>query len=311
MRMYEKDLREAYGEALLELGEEYPDIVVLDADLCTSTGTDLFRDRFPQRFFQCGIAEGNMFGMAAGLAAQGYKAFPSTFAAFAARRALDPIYMQICAHNADVKISGAYPGITATQCGLSHNCCEDTAVMAALPGIRIADIGDNIEMRSAMKAFAQTEGPVYFRVPKAQAPILFREGYEFVWGKGVVLREGGDAAILSTGIMTGIALAAAEILGRKGIKTKVAHMPSVRPMDEELVERCARETGVILTLENGRGFGGLVSGVAAKRCPARVEQMGAEGFVRSGKLYDLIHECGLAPSDVAGRVCGMLGRKDN
>ena len=179
MRYYETDLRQAFGEGLVELGETDERVVVLDADLSTSTLTSLFKSRFPSRFVQCGIAEGNMFGIAAGLARQGFTVFPATFAAFASRRALDPVYMQICGNNAEVKIPGSYPGLTATECGMSHNACEDTGIFAALPNMRVADLGDNRELKSALRVFTYTKGPVYFRVPKFTAPILFDEGHVF------------------------------------------------------------------------------------------------------------------------------------
>lgn len=311
MEFYDENMRETFGKTLVELGEENDRIVVLDADLCTSTMSSLFRDRFPKRFFQCGIAEGNMMGMAAGLASMGYIVFPSTFASFAARRALDPIYMQIAGHAAEVKIPGSYAGLTATECGMSHNSCEDIGIFASLPNVKTADLGDNRELRAAMHAFVDTEGPVYFRVAKFDAPVLFDDGYTFQWGKGYILKEGRDITLMGTGMMTSIALRAAELLHAKGISARVVHMPSIRPLDEALVKKCAEETEGIITLENGQAFGGFGSIVAestARTHPARVEQIGVERgtFAQSDNLYHLLQYHRMTPTDVANRAEVML-----
>lgn len=311
---YEKNLREAFGETLLELGELEPRIVVLDADLCTSTYTHLFRDRFPKRFFQCGISEANMFSVAAALAAEGYIPFPSTFASFAARRAIDNIYMHVCCNNANVKIPGSYAGLTATECGPSHNSCEDIGVFNALPNMRVLAPGDNRELHSAMHALVKHEGPVYFRIEKAEMPVLFGEGHSFQWGKGYVLKEGKDVAILSTGSMTAIALAAADRLNRLyGISARVVHMPSIKPIDEELICETANQCGTIITLENGRigaGFGNVVCEVVCRTTPVLVYQMGISPSQLPGSdnLYNLLRYHHLLPEDIADETAKILKR---
>ena len=281
MKFYQKNLREVFGETLVELGEKYNNVIVMDADLNTSTRTSLFRDRFPQRFIQCGIAEANMFGIAAGLAHMGYVPFPSTFAAFAARKSLDQVYMNICCQKLNVKIPGSYAGMTATECGPSHNAGEDLAVMRAMPFMRVVDPGDNNELRSVMYKMMEYDGPVYFRVPKVEAPVLFDDGYQFEWGKGVVMRDGEDITLMGTGMMTGICLKAAELLQSEDISAEVIHMPSIKPIDEELIVRTAKKTGCMLSLENGRiigGFGSAVSEVLAKEYPILLDMMGNRGY---------------------------------
>jgi len=307
-----KNLRDVFGETLVELGEQNPRVVVLDADLCTSTSAHLFRDRFPRRFFQCGIAEANMFSVAAAMAAEGYIPFPATFASFAARRALDSIYMHVCLNNANVKIPASYAGLTATECGPSHNSCEDIGIFTALPNMRVINPGDNRELKSAMHVLTAYDGPVYFRLEKTEMPVLFDEGYQFEWGKGHILREGGDIAILSTGAMTAIALAAAQILKKdQGISARVVHLPCIKPMDEDLVCETAKKCGVLLTLENGHAganFGNCVCETVCRRAPAFVHQMGvpANEFPGSDHLYNLLRYHRLTPQDVENRAAGIL-----
>lgn len=312
MEFYNKNLREVFGETLVELGERDSRVVVLDADLCTSTSAHMFRDRFPKRFFQCGIAEANMFSVAAAMAAEGYIPFPATFAAFAARRALDDIYIHITCNNANVKIPASYAGLTATECGPSHNSCEDIGIFASLPNMRVIDAGDNRELRSAMFALTEYEGPVYFRLEKTEMPVLFDDSYRFRWGKGYVLQEGADAAILSTGAMTAIALSAAELLKKKhGISVRVVHMPSIKPIDEELICDTVRRCGTLITLENGHvgaGFGNCVCEVVCRRAPAQVHQMGVprDQLPGSDNLYNLLRYHQLLPADVANRTAWIL-----
>jgi transketolase len=310
-----KPLREIFGETLVELGEQNRRIVVLDADLNTSSRTVLFKQRFPDRFVQCGIAEANLFGMAAGLAAQGFVTFPSTFAAFATRKALDQVYVNIAYPNLDVKIAGSYCGMTATECGPSHNCAEDIAVMRALPHVRVLDPGDNHELRSMMHAMATTPGPVYFRVSKVNAPELFGKEHRFEFGRGHLLRDGSDVALLATGFMTAIALAAAELLNREGISAAVAHLPSIKPIDEELIGKLARDTGALVTIENHRVFGGLggaVAEVIARDYPVHLDAMGLGDTVfEAAPLQDLLRHYELTPHAMANRARLVLKRKRN
>jgi len=313
MKFYEKNMRKVFGETLVELGEKYQNVLVMDADLHTSTRTYLFRERFPQRFIQCGIAEANMFGMAAGLAHLGFVPFPSTFGAFAARKALDQIYMHICCQKLNVKIPGSYIGMTATECGPSHNVGEDIAVMRAMPYMRVIAPGDNLELRSAMHVMMEYDGPVYFRVPKVEAPVLFDSNYRFEWGKGILLRKGKDRSLISTGMMTAVAVRAAKLLEGMGIEAEIIHMPSVKPLDEELIIRTAKKTGCILTIENGRiigGFGSAVAEVVSGEYPVLIDMMGiGDTTIKSAPLSDLMREYGLTPEGTANRAKALISRK--
>jgi transketolase len=308
-----KSLREVFGETLVELGAEYENLIVLDADLNTSARTVLFKQKYPDRFIQCGIAEANLFGIAAGLAAQGYVTFPSTFAAFAARKALDQVYINIAYPQLDVKIAGSYCGMTATECGPSHNCAEDVAIMRSLPHVKVLDPGDNRELASMMRAMVATSGPVYFRVSKVNAPELFEPGHQFEFGRGHLLRNGTDIALLGTGFMTAVALGAAELLDRQGISAAVAHLPSIKPMDEELVVKLAKQTGALLTIENHRvlgGFGGAVAEVVAREYPVHVETMGlGDDVFEAAPLQDLLRHYQLTPRVTAERATALLQRK--
>jgi len=308
-----KPLRETFGETLVELGAAHKNLIVLDADLNTSSRTVLFKQKYPERFVQCGIAEANLFGVAAGLAAQGYVTFPSTFAAFATRKALDQVYVNIAYPKLDVKIAGSYCGMTATECGPSHNCAEDVAVMRALPHVKVLDPGDNRELASMMHAMMATPGPVYFRVSKVNAPELFSEGHQFQFGRGHLLREGHDLTLLGSGFMTAVALGAAELLDREGISAAVAHLPCIKPMDEELVVNLAKQTGALLTIENHRiygGLGGAVAEVIAREYPVYVESMGlGDDVFEAAPLQDLLRHYRLTPRAMAERAKALLRRK--
>lgn len=308
-----KPLREVFGETLVELGNQDRRVIVLDADLNTSSRTVLFKQRFPDRFVQCGIAEANLFGLAAGLAAQGFVTFPSTFAAFATRKALDQVYVNIAYPKLDVKMAGSYCGMTATECGPSHNCAEDLAVMRSLPHVKVVDPGDNLELRSMMHVMLATPGPVYFRVAKVNAPELFGVDHEFQFGRGHVLREGRDVTLIGTGFMTAVALGAAELLDREGLSAAVAHMPSIKPIDEELIVRQARATGALVTIENHRVFGGLggaVAEVTAREYPVHVEALGlGDSVFESAPLQDLLRHYQLTPLAMAARARALVQRK--
>lgn len=308
-----KALRETFGETLVELGARHKNLLVLDADLNTSARTVLFKEKYPDRFIQCGIAEANLFGLAAGLAAQGYVTFPSTFAAFATRKALDQVYVNIAYPNLDVKIAGSYCGMTATECGPSHNCAEDLAVMRSLPHLKVLDPGDNRELASMMHAMMASPGPVYFRVSKVNAPELFGDGHQFAFGRGHLLREGRDVALLGTGFMTAVALGAAELLDREGISAAVAHLPSIKPMDEELVVRLARQTGALVTIENHRiygGLGGAVAEVTAREYPVHIDALGLGDTVfEAAPLQDLLRHYELTPRSMANRARALVQRK--
>ncbi|MCC6398921.1 MAG: transketolase family protein [Bacteroidetes bacterium] len=306
-------LREVFGDTLVELGGIHKHLLVLDADLNTSSRTALFKQKFPDRFIQCGIAEANLFGIAAGLAAQGFTPFPSTFAAFATRKALDQIYVNIAYPNLDVKIAGSYCGMTATECGPSHNCAEDLAVMRSLPHLKVLDPGDNNELRAMMHAMMAKPGPVYFRVSKVNAPELFGADHRFEFGRGHLLRTGNDVTLVGTGFMTAVALGAATLLEREGISAAVVHMPSIKPIDEELLVQQARATGALLTIENHRVFGGLggaVSEVLAREYPVHVEMLGLGDTVfEAAPLSDLLRHYQLTPRAMCEKAHTLVQRK--
>ncbi|MDH7569950.1 MAG: transketolase C-terminal domain-containing protein, partial [Armatimonadota bacterium] len=244
------ELRAVFGQTLVQLGHEFPNLIVLDADLCTSSRTADFKRVFPTRFIQCGIAEQNMLGIAAGLATQGFIPVPSTFATFATQRALDQISASIAYPRLNVKIPGSYVGVPTSRAGASHNCVTDMANMRAMPHMLVADPADGPDLRAVMRAAVTTEGPVYFRIARYSVPDIFDDKHTFTWGKGVCLRTGSDVTLIGTGFMTGFCLEAAELLERQGIHAEVLHCGSVKPLDAELVVESARKTRAVVTAEN-------------------------------------------------------------
>lgn len=310
MKFYRENMREIFGKTLVDLGEQYKELVVLDADLFTSTMTVYFKEKFPDRFIQCGVAEGNMFGIAGGLSSLGFITVPTTFAAFAVRRCLDQIYMNICYPNFNVKIPGLYSGFTASKNGPSHNFVEDIAIMRSLPNIKVVAPGDNRELRSFMFKMIRYEGPVYFRVPRVEPPILFKDDYDFDLGKGIIIKSGKDISLISTGIMTGLALKSSEFLEKEGIEVEVIHMPSIRPIDEELIVRTAKNTRLIFTLEDGRiygGFGSAVLEVVAKYYPIPVHMIGiGNEVIGSGSIKEIMETYGLTPRGVSQQILNVV-----
>lgn len=308
-----REMREVFGRALLELGQEFPNLVVLDADLNTSSKTVYFKEAMPRRFIQCGIAEQNMFGIAAGLATQGFIPFPSTFAVFAAKRALDQISVSIAYPRLNVKIPGSYAGIPTSRAGASHNSVMDLAVMRAMPNMLVADPGDNRELRSVMRAAVLTEGPVYFRITRYTLPDLFAGTYEFEWGKACQLSEGADVTLVGTGMMTGLCLEAADILERDGIHPEVIHCGSVKPLDADLIVASASKTGAVVTAENGTIVGGLGSAVAevlGERSPAVLRRIGVrDQFVKSGGIHELLEYHGMSPQHIAAAARDALAAR--
>ena len=308
------EMRDAFGHALVALGEEFPEIVVLDADLNTSSKTVYFKERFPRRFIQCGIAEQNMFGIAAGLALQGFIPFPSTFAVFAAKRALDQISISICYPQLNVKIPGSYVGLPTSRAGASHNAVEDLATMRAVPHLRVADPGDNRDLVALMRTAVETPGPVYFRITRYTLPDLFPEGHVFRWGEGQRLREGGDVTLVGTGMMTSLCLKAAEILEGDGLHAEVLHCGSVKPLDEGLVASSARKTGAVVTAENASMVGGLGAAVAevlAERAPAVLRRVGVrDTFVESGGTAELFRHHRMRPEDIAAAAREAIGARE-
>jgi transketolase len=252
--VHDVEMRDVFGQTLVELGAEHGNMIVLDADLHTSSKAGYFKSAYPDRFIQIGIAEQNLFGVAAGLALTGFIPFPSTFAVFATRRALDQIAISICYPKLNVKIPGSYVGLPTSRAGASHNCIEDIAVMRALPNMRVADAGDNADLRGIMRAAVDVEGPVYFRVTRYTLPDLFGPDHTFEWGKGNLLRKGEDVTIFGTGLMTGLCMEAAEILAKDGISAEVIHMGSIKPIDRDLIVQSVRKSGGIDELFTHHGM---------------------------------------------------------
>jgi transketolase len=307
------EMREAFGRALVDLGQRDVRIRVLDADLCTSTKANLFRDRFPSRFVQLGIAEQNLFGMAAGLALEGFIPFPCTFASFAARRALDQLAISICYAGLNVKVPGSYPGLPTSRAGASHNCIEDLAVMRALPNMRVADPGDNAELVAIMEAAVETPGPVYFRVTRLTLPPLPGQSMGFQWGKGWIVRPGKDVTLFGTGMMTSLCLRAADELAGESIEAEVVHLASVKPIDRELIAESAGRTGCGVTAENGTilgGFGSAVTEVLAEMHPVPVRRIGVQDrWAESGGIDELFTHHQMQPADIAAAARAVMRQK--
>jgi transketolase len=296
------EMRDAFGHTLVELGETYPEMIVLDADLHTSSKAQYFKDAFPARFIQVGIAEQNLFGIAAGLALTGFLPFPSTFAAFATRRALDQIAISICYPKLNVKIPGSYVGLPTSRAGASHACIEDIAVMRTLPNMRVADPGDNADLRAIMHAAANTDGPAYFRITRFTFPKLFGPDHEFQWGKGVVLRQGSDVSLFGTGMMTWFCLEAADLLERDSIQAEVVHLASIKPIDGELILASTTKTGCAVTAENATvvaGFGSAVAEVLGEGHPVPIRRIGIrDRWVDSGGIGELFAYHKMRPEDI-------------
>lgn len=289
--------RESYGKALAELGAEHKDLVVLDADLAGATKTGIFQKAFPDRHFDCGIAEANMICVAAGLSTTGLVPFASSFAMFAAGRGFEQIRNSIGYAHLNVKIGATHGGISVGEDGASHQCCEDFALMRSIPGMTIISPSDDIEARACVKAAYEYEGPVYLRFSRLEVPVFHRDGYRFEIGKGEILRSGDDVAIIANGLMVYEAIQAGNLLAEKGIHATIINMATVKPLDEELVIRTARQCGKVITCEEHSVIGGLgeaVCGVLARHCPVPVYRIGVNDvFGHSGKAAELLHEFGL------------------
>ena len=270
--------RESYGNALVELGAEHPDIVVLDADLAAATKTGMFKKAYPDRFIDCGIAEGNMMGVAAGLAAAGKVPFASSFAMFAAGRAFEQVRNSIGYPHLNVKIGATHAGISVGEDGATHQCNEDIALMRTIPGMTVICPSDDVEARAAVKAAYEMKGPVYMRFGRLAVPVINdRPDYRFELGKGVVLREGKDVTIIATGLCVAASLEAAEKLAEEGIDAKVINIHTIKPLDEELVVAAAKETGKVVTVEEHSVIGGLGSAlcdVLCEKAPTPVLKIG-------------------------------------
>jgi len=302
-----KATRESYGEALRDLADEYKDLVVLDADLAAATKTGIFKKACPARFFDCGIAEANMMGVAAGLAACGKIPFASTFAMFAAGRAYEIVRNSIGYPHLNVKIGATHAGISVGEDGATHQCNEDIALMRTIPGMTIINPCDDVEAKAAVKAALDFNGPVYMRFGRLAVPVINdSETYKFELGKGVVLREGTDVTIVATGLMVNEAVEAAKTLEADGISAQVVNIHTIKPLDKELIAQCAEKTGLIVTAEEHSVIGGLGSAVAetvTEMCPVPVVKIGVnDEFGHSGPAVDLLKEFGLSAENIVATV---------
>lgn len=307
------EMRDVFGKTLVELGKEYSKMIVLDADLHTSSKAGYFKSALPNRFIQVGIAEQNLFGIAAGLALEGFIPFPCTFAAFATRRALDQVAITICYPALNVKIPGSYVGLPTSRAGASHNCIEDIAVMRSLPNMRVADPGDNADLRAIMRAASDVGGPVYFRVTRYTFPDLFGPEHSFQWGKGVTLRLGTDITLFGTGMMTSFCMIAADLLQKENIDAEVVHLASIKPIDKELIASSASKTGCAVSAENASimgGFGSAIAEVLTELAPVCLIRVGVrDRFVNSGSIADLFRIHQMLPEDIAQAARVALSHK--
>ena len=309
----ELSAREAYGKALVELGKEDKNIVVLDADLSRSTMTKFFAQEFPQRFFQCGLAEQNMIGIAAGLAASGKTAFVSTFAVFAACRCFEQVRMCLSQAGLNVKIVATHGGISVGEDGSSHHCIEDLALYCSLPGFTVIVPADAIETVEAVRAAARTEGPFYIRLGRPKTPAVCTEGYRFKLGKAVTLRPGKDATVVASGIMVAKALEAASRLERQAIDCRVINMPTLKPLDEQAIIQAASQTGAIVVAEEHLLHGGLGSRVAqivVKENPVPMDFVGIrDTYAKSGKPDELLQKHGLTAKAIEQAVLALTAKR--
>ncbi len=305
--------REAYGKTLVELGERNDKVLVLDADLAAATKTGMFKKAFPERFIDVGIAEGNLMGVAAGLAATGHIVFASSFAMFAAGRAFEQVRNSIGYPHLNVKIGATHAGISVGEDGASHQCCEDIALMRSIPGMVILNPADDVEARACVLAAAEHKGPVYMRFGRLAVPRVFDENYKFQIGKGAVLTEGTDVTIIATGLMVNEALMAAESLKADGISARVVNMATIKPIDRDIIVDSAKKTGAIVTAEEHNILGGLGSAVAEVVCetvPVPVIRVGVEDvFGKSGPAVELLHIFGLDAAHIAEKAKAAVALK--
>lgn len=299
--------RDSYGNALVELGKSHPDVVVLDADLAAATKTGVFKKVYPDRHFDCGIAESNMMAAAAGMAAMGLVPFASSFAMFAAGRAFEQIRNSIGYPHLNVKIGATHGGISVGEDGASHQCCEDFALMRSIPGMTVLCPSDDVDARAAVKAAYEHEGPVYLRFGRLALPVFHEEAtFHFEIGKGEQLTEGSDVAIIATGLEVNEALIAAETLKGEGIHARVINLCTIKPLDEAIILKAAQECGAVVTCEEHSILGGLGEAVAAllgEQCPTRMRRVGVKDiFGHSGSAEDLLRQFGLRNDAIVAAV---------
>ena len=306
--------RDAYGQTLVELGNERSDIVVLDADLAAATKTGMFKKAHPDRFFDAGIAESNMIGVAAGLAAAGKTVFASSFAMFAAGRAFEQIRNSVAYPRLNVKIAATHAGVSVGEDGATHQCCEDIGIMRTIPGMVILNPADGPEAAAAVRAAADYKGPVYLRLGRLAVPVFNEENVAFTIGKGKVMREGTDVTVIATGLEVNEAMIAADTLAAEGISVRVVNMATIKPIDKDIILRAAADTGAIVTAEEHNVIGGLGSAVAEVLCesgkPVPMLRVGVEdAFGRSGPALELLELYGLTAPHIVEKVKAVLAMK--
>ncbi len=305
--------RAAYGETLVELGKKRDDFIVLDADLTAATQTGKFKKEFPERFYDCGIAEQNMVSIAAGIAATGKKVFCSTFAMFAAGRAFEQVRNSIGYPHLNVIIGATHAGISVGEDGATHQCNEDIALMRAIPGMTIINPADAVETKLALEAAIEHDGPVYLRFGRLPVPVVFDDNYKFEIGKGALLKDGADVTIVATGLMVGEALKAHELLKEQGISARVINIATIKPLDKEIILKAAKETGAIVTAEEHSVIGGLGSAVAeylSEEFPIPVIKLGVNDvFGHSGPAVKLLDEFGLRAENIVEKALKAIDLK--
>jgi transketolase len=305
--------RVVFGETLSELAEEYPNILLLDGDLANSTRADIFEKNQPDKFLEMGIAEQNMVGVAAGLATLDFIPFVSTFAVFAVKRVADQVRVVVAQPKLNVKITGAYTGILTGKTGKTHQSVQDIAVMRAMPHMTVVVPADGRELRGVLRTACEYRGPMYIRLTRDPSPTIFGESYQFELGRAVVLREGGDVTIISTGVQSVRALEATELLARQGVSAHLLHVPSIKPLDEEAIVRAASRTGLVVTAEDHSiigGLGGTVAEVLSERQPTRIKRVGwGDTYGESAENDALLEKYGLTPRHIAHAALQLLGRE--
>lgn len=305
-------IRDAFGAALKKLGAVNEKVVALEADVGSSTKSGVFGKEFPERYFNVGISELDMVSMAAGLATTGLIPFVNTFAVFLASRGGDPINSLICYDSLNVKLCGTYCGMSDSYDGASHNAMADIAYVRALPNMTVISVCDAVETEKAVFAAAELNGPVYLRLSRAAAPVIFDDSYKFEIGKGVTVVDGSDVTLIGTGYMVQKSMDAAELLKAEGIKARVIDMHTIKPIDRELVVKCAQETGAIVTAEEHSIYGGLGSAVAevlAEECPVPMGFIGTDGFGESGDYEQLLSKYNLDGKAIAAKAKEVLAKK--
>jgi len=305
-------LRDVLAKKLVELGGKNEQVVVLDADLATSTKVDEFAKAFPERFFEVGIAEQNMVGMAAGLATLGFIPFTSSFACFTAKRALDQIRITVAQPKLNVKLLGAYTGLFTGKTGKTHQSVQDIAIMRTMPNMRVVAPGDAIEMSSVLEAVIEYVGPVYIRIPRDPISVFLPKDYKFQWGKPITIKEGRDLTLISTGEFTEKAIEVAAELEKEFVHAKVIHLPSLKPIDEDAIARIALESSCIITIENHNilgGLGGAIAEIVSERSPTLIKRIGIKDvFGESASNEDLLNKYGLSTESIKKTCLDLLNK---